>query len=95
LLLGGIAQAREGGHVGGEHEGREHGAAAAHRGRHGQEGWGGWGGWYDDPASEYAAPDVPPGGATPSEDYWYYCASANVYYPSVTQCPEGWKVVAP
>ena len=89
LPLGGIAQAREGRHVGGEHGG------AAHRFRHGPEGFGGWGGWDDDPASEYAAPDVPPADVTPSDDYWYYCASANVYYPSVTQCPEGWKQVVP
>ena len=31
-----------------------------------------------------------PGGAP-----WYFCSSANAYYPYVTGCPEGWKVVPP
>lgn len=24
--------------------------------------------------------------------YWYYCPSADAYYPDVPQCPEGWTV---
>jgi hypothetical protein len=27
--------------------------------------------------------------------YWYYCPSANAYYPSVPSCPEPWVPVAP
>jgi Ni/Co efflux regulator RcnB len=34
---------------------------------------------------------VPPPSATP----WYFCGSANAYYPYVTQCPEGWEFVSP
>ncbi len=25
--------------------------------------------------------------------YWYYCASANAYYPYVPSCPTGWQAV--
>ena len=27
--------------------------------------------------------------------YWYYCASARGYYPTVSTCPEPWIRVAP
>jgi hypothetical protein len=27
--------------------------------------------------------------------YWYYCASAGAYYPSVSRCPEAWILVPP
>ena len=37
-------------------------------------------------------PDAPPAGA-PAPAYWYYCASAQNYYPYVTQCPMGWEQV--
>ena len=33
---------------------------------------------------------TPPG---PQPGMWYYCASANAYYPYVATCQEGWKVV--
>ena len=33
--------------------------------------------------------------AAPAESYWYYCESSKGYYPYVTQCPGGWKRVAP
>ena len=33
---------------------------------------------------------APPAAASGS---WYYCRSANGYYPYVSQCPEGWKTV--
>jgi Ni/Co efflux regulator RcnB len=36
-----------------------------------------------------AAPPPPAGAA----NAWYFCASANAYYPYVAQCPEGWQVV--
>jgi hypothetical protein len=32
---------------------------------------------------------------TPSEKYWYYCASAETYYPTVKRCPEAWIKVPP
>jgi len=35
------------------------------------------------------------GESGPAEAYWYYCASANAYYPHVRDCPEGWQRVAP
>lgn len=41
---------------------------------------------------EAPPPDAPPAGA-PAPAYWYYCASAQNYYPYVTQCPMGWEPV--
>jgi hypothetical protein len=32
---------------------------------------------------------------TPAQQYWYYCQSAQGYYPYVTECPGGWQQVAP
>ena len=29
------------------------------------------------------------------ESYWYYCQSAQAYYPSVSSCPEAWIKVPP
>ena len=37
-----------------------------------------------------AVPAAPP---APAAAYWYYCASAQNYYPYVTQCPVGWEQV--
>jgi len=34
-----------------------------------------------------------PAGTAPAPAYWYYCASAQNYYPYVTQCPVGWEQV--
>jgi hypothetical protein len=31
----------------------------------------------------------------PAQGYWYYCASAKAYYPSVGSCPEEWVKVRP
>ena len=109
-LPGGIAEAREAGHPGGEHGGGEH-LGVDHRDGQGPEGvghdrgghegprWRGEvnGGWYGYPAPVYPYPDpyVPSAGVAPSAGYWYYCASANAYYPYVTQCPEGWQQVVP
>jgi hypothetical protein len=31
----------------------------------------------------------------PPPAYWYYCPSANAYYPYVLQCLEGWRLVVP
>ena len=29
------------------------------------------------------------------QSYWYYCPSAEAYYPSVPTCPEAWIKVPP
>jgi hypothetical protein len=36
-------------------------------------------------------PPLPP----PPQVYWYYCPSAQAYYPSVQTCPEAWVKVLP
>jgi len=38
----------------------------------------------------YVQPDPPP-----AQAYWYYCPSAQAYYPSVQACPEAWVRVPP
>jgi hypothetical protein len=135
--LGGIAQAREGGHFGGEHFGGEHFGGEhfggerfggehrgpEHWGGHEGRGWRGedldrwhgghwyhgdhfgrpgwwWvvgDGWFYYPAPIYPYPDpyAPPAVAGPSTGYWYYCTSAQAYYPYVTECPEAWVQVTP
>jgi hypothetical protein len=30
-----------------------------------------------------------------AEQFWYYCQSAQAYYPAVSSCPEAWVKVAP
>ena len=37
---------------------------------------------------------APPAPAPPPA-YWYYCVSAQAYYPSVPTCPEDWVKVPP
>jgi hypothetical protein len=29
------------------------------------------------------------------QSYWYYCASAQGYYPKIQKCPEAWIKVPP
>jgi hypothetical protein len=55
------------------------------------------GAWHSYPAPTYPYPDpyVPPAVVAPSASSWYYCPSANAYYPYVSECPEGWTPVAP
>jgi hypothetical protein len=78
---------------------RWHGGHWVHGEHLGRFGW--WwvvgAGWYFYPASVYPYPDpyVPPAVVSPSAGYWYYCNSANAYYPYVTECPEGWTPVVP
>jgi len=31
----------------------------------------------------------------PPQSYWYYCDSAQGYYPYIQQCPGGWRQVTP
>lgn len=31
----------------------------------------------------------------PQQQFWYYCADKNGYYPYVKECPKGWTKVAP
>ena len=37
----------------------------------------------------------PPAPAAPATAYWYYCASAQTYYPHIPSCPEPWVKVPP
>ncbi len=47
------------------------------------------------PTPVYVQPS-PPVAAQPSPpQYWYYCDSAQAYYPYVQQCPGGWRRVVP
>jgi hypothetical protein len=46
----------------------------------------------------YAYPPVvapPPVVQSSPPQYWYYCDSAQAYYPYIAQCPEGWRAVPP
>jgi len=36
-----------------------------------------------------------PTATEPQQNWWYYCAQANGYYPYVTTCPTGWTKVSP
>jgi len=38
---------------------------------------------------------APAPSAEPAQTYWYYCASAKAYYPSVQTCREAWIKVPP
>jgi hypothetical protein len=61
-------------------------------------GWGwGWG-WYGRPYYPPAVivreePEVYV--ERPAPAYWYYCESAEAYYPRVPSCPEPWLKVPP
>ena len=40
------------------------------------------------------APAAPPAAAAPApQAYWYYCQSAEAYYPTAPSCPEEWVKV--
>ena len=91
-----IAQSR--GHGGGWHGG----GGWHHGGWHGGgPGWWGFGvgtyymsPYYYYPYPVYYYPDAvvaPPG--SPGTANWYFCDSAQTYYPYVRQCPEPWRVV--
>ncbi len=57
------------------------------------------GAWYFYPAPVYPYPEpyvVPAPPAPPvAQGYWYYCPSAQAYYPYVAACPGGWTTVVP
>ena len=50
---------------------------------------------YPDPyvPSTVIVQTVPAAPAAAAPAYWYYCPSAQNYYPYVTQCPVGWQQV--
>ncbi len=75
-----------------------------HHGHHGGRiGW--WwiaaGEWYfyTAPVYPYPEPYIPPPvaiepePASQREPVWYYCKSSRSYYPYVSVCPEGWRMV--
>lgn len=61
--------------------------------------WGPGGyGYYPPPV--VAVPSSPPvyieqPAPAASNDYWYWCADPQGYYPNVKTCPGGWQAVAP
>lgn len=61
----------------------------------------GYGGYYAYPPAVITVPTTPPvyiqreTAAPPEPNYWYYCRSAQGYYPYVRECPNGWEKVAP
>lgn len=64
--------------------------------------WGPW--WWGPPPYYYAPPQVvvqeppvyvqpqpaPPAAPPAPAGEWYYCPSAQAYYPNVPSCPEAW-----
>lgn len=57
---------------------------------------------YPTPIYPYPNPYIPPAvviepepvvTAPPREAVWYYCKSSRNYYPYVSACPEGWRIV--
>src|SRR6266516_4259622 len=92
-----------GGHGGGHHGGHHHFGGRSHV-FVGVGPWF-WGPpypyWWDYPPAYYYAPPVvvqeppvyiqqPAPTAPAPEAYWYYCASAQAYYPTAPSCPEQW-----
>lgn len=55
--------------------------------------------YYPPPPVVYASPPVyverARSPAPSANNYWYYCAASKRYYPYVTECPGGWRRVAP
>lgn len=46
-------------------------------------------------ASSTPTPPVAPSTNANAPQWWYWCASANGYYPYVSSCAEGWQRVTP
>ncbi len=101
------ARGRGGGHHGGRHH--RHHFDGRHHVFIGVGPWFWWDPypywWYYPPPYYYTPPVVvqdppvyiqrPAPIAPPPEAYWYYCASAQAYYPAVQSCPEPWVKVPP
>lgn len=45
------------------------------------------------PQAVYIQPAPVYGPAPAVQQYWYFCAAANAYYPYVASCPDGWQAV--
>jgi len=45
------------------------------------------------PQAVYIQPGPVYAPAPVTQQYWYFCAAANAYYPYVAACPGGWQVV--
>ena len=69
---------------GGHHEsgGHHHGDHDGHPGHRHPRGWNG-------PFVYWSSPTY----ITPTAGYWYYCPSAEAYYPYVTYCLDSWVPV--
>jgi hypothetical protein len=50
---------------------------------------------YIEQGSAQSAPAPAPQASPGSQNFWYYCAESNAYYPYVNQCPGGWQRVSP
>ena len=50
---------------------------------------------YSPPVVQSAPPVYVEQAAPPQPQYWYYCQSAQAYYPYVRECPDGWMQVIP
>jgi hypothetical protein len=48
---------------------------------------------YTPPPVVIAPPSAPAQTVPPPAQYWYYCDSAKAYYPYVSSCPAGWRMV--
>jgi len=107
LLLIPAASAYAGGH-GGHGGGSFHGHHGFHGHFHGHGTivvgpsfwWDPWWWYYPYPPYYYPPPlVVQPGPVVgegrPAQGYWYYCASAKAYFPTVPTCPEVWIKVPP
>ena len=49
----------------------------------------------EEPRTYIEKGDAPDASPSPSSGYWYYCRSADLYYPYTKHCPGGWERVAP
>lgn len=49
----------------------------------------------DNGPTVYIQQQSPPRSEERVQGYWYYCASAKAYYPTVQKCPEAWIKVPP
>lgn len=49
----------------------------------------------EEPPVYIEQPAPAPAPPSPPQTYWYYCRSAQGYYPNVQTCPEAWIPVAP